>query len=1245
MGAERKKTILLVEDEAITAMAEKSALERYGYTVITVLSGEKAVATVETTPGIDLILMDINLGSGIDGTEAAAAILSKRDIPVVFLSSHMEQEVVEKTEKITSYGYVVKDSSITVLDASIKMAFKLFEAKIREKEKESQMEAALETLRKSEERYSLINNSSCDSIYSYDTQGRFSSANNNLCNLLKLDARQIIGHTHQELGFPDDLCREWENLHRQVYETNHTIIAETTAPVLDGDIHDFEVILNPMHDSEGNIIGIGGTTRDISERKQVAQALRESEERMRAIIEGTPHLFFYIQDAQANTTYVSPTIENITGYKAETWLQRKDWFITDAAVNQAAREITQAHLRGEFKKEAVLVEIRHANGHPILLEAYEYPITKNGEVVGLQGVAHDITRRKLTETSLRESEERLHDIIYSMADWVWEVDGNGVYTYSSEKVKDFLGTSPEDIIGKTPFDFMPADEAKRVAAIFSEISANKLPIKNLENWNIGINGEKICLLTSGVPILDEKGNLKGYRGVDKDITTSKQIQSQREATLLALLESEEKYRILIENSHDIIFSLSTEGIFTFVSPSWTTLLGHPVNQVVGKPFQEFVHPEDIAGCMTLLQKAIETGQRQNGLDAYRVRHVDGSWRWHITNAVPLRDATGTVVGGEGIARDITDYKHAEETLKNTIRFQHVLMDAVPSPIFYKDASLVYLGGNRAFERYIGLSREQFIGKSVYDISPADLAGIYNKADRALLNSQGAQTYESSVVYADGIRHDVVFHKAPFTDAEGNVAGLIGVILDISERKRAEQALRESEERYRSILNASPDIIGITDMEGRVIMVSPATLTMLGYKREEEVSGHLFTEFIHPDDRSRAFANVALMFQGNMTGLGEYKGLRADRTAIDLEVNSGFVRGEDGRPTQMVFIIRDISDRKRAEAALGDAETRYRLLFEQSPDGIVIIDPATAGILEFNETAHRQLGYSRKEFARLSIPDIEAAETPEETQSRIARVMHEGLNIFETRQRTRQGDIRNILVTAQFTKILNRPIYHCIWRDITELKQSEEEIKRQLAEKEILLREVHHRIKNNIASIGGLLSLHMRTVTHPQAIAALRDAIGRVDSLHILYDKLLLTEDYKELSVKNYLDDLVEKIFAIFPDNAKIKIEKRIDDFQLDPKRLFPLGSIINELLTNIMKYAFAGRKTGLVKISLSKAAGHVTLTVQDNGIGLPEGFDVNESKGFGLVLVKMLSQQLGGEFAMEKRKGTRCTIEFDMERQ
>ncbi|HON78488.1 MAG TPA: response regulator, partial [Spirochaetota bacterium] len=150
-SASYNKTILLVEDEVIVALSQKMEMEKRGYSVITASSGKDAIEAFKSNRSIDLILMDIDLGSGIDGTETAELILQERDIPIVFLSSHTEPEIVEKTEKITSYGYVVKNSSITVLDASIKMAFRLFNEKKRVLEHQQKLKHTNEQLEKSQE--------------------------------------------------------------------------------------------------------------------------------------------------------------------------------------------------------------------------------------------------------------------------------------------------------------------------------------------------------------------------------------------------------------------------------------------------------------------------------------------------------------------------------------------------------------------------------------------------------------------------------------------------------------------------------------------------------------------------------------------------------------------------------------------------------------------------------------------------------------------------------------------------------------------------------------------------------------------------------------------------------------------------------------------------------------------------------------------------------------------------------------
>lgn len=340
--------------------------------------------------------------------------------------------------------------------------------------------------------------------------------------------------------------------------------------------------------------------------------------------------------------------------------------------------------------------------------------------------------------------------------------------------------------------------------------------------------------------------------------------------------------------------------------------------------------------------------------------------------------------------------------------------------------------------------------------------------------------------------------------------------EASERKLAGEALRASEERYRSILNSIPDAILITDLEGSILMASPGALRMSGAAREEELLGHPHADFILPEDRERAGSNVGLMLQGIYTGPAEYRGLRVDGSAYDLEANAEVIRDAEGQPMQLLFMV----------------------------------------------------------------------------------------------------------------------------RDTTERKQSQDLISNLLAEKELILKEVHHRIKNNMTTIYSLLSLQAGVLNDPEAIEALQDCGRRVLSMMVLYDKLYQSIGFNSMSVVDYFPLLVDEIIANFPHRASVRIDKQIEDFVLDVKRLQPLGIIINELLTNIMKHAFAEGTAGAIAVSMRLREEQIVLVIQDNGIGIPEVVDSASSAGFGLMLVDILTRQLKGTLRMERQHGTRTTLEF-----
>ncbi len=208
--------------------------------------------------------------------------------------------------------------------------------------------------------------------------------------------------------------------------------------------------------------------------------------------------------------------------------------------------------------------------------------------------------------------------------------------------------------------------------------------------------------------------------------------------------------------------------------------------------------------------------------------------------------------------------------------------------------------------------------------------------------------------------------------------------------------------------------------------------------------------------------------------------------------------------------------------------------------------------------------------------------------------------------------------------------------------AEDKVRSLLAEKQLVLREVHHRIRNNMGVLSSLLSIQARKVQEPSALAALEEAQGTIHNMGLLYDKLYRSTDFSELSVKDYLGTLVDDVIGNFPDRGPVQVHKDIHDFMLDAKRLQSIGIIINELLTNIMKYAFQGKDGGAVTVQALKDGSHVSVIIGDDGIGLPESVSLANSTGFGLQLIAGLVQQLNGTMHIERLRGTKFTLAFEL---
>jgi two-component system, cell cycle sensor histidine kinase and response regulator CckA len=504
----------------------------------------------------------------------------------------------------------------------------------------------------------------------------------------------------------------------------------------------------------------------------------------------------------------------------------------------------------------------------------------------------------LQNAAMRESDARMQDIIYSVGDWVWEVDENGKYVYSSNKGQDFLGYALKDIIGKTPFDFMPPDEAQRVGALFSEIVSNKAPIKDLENWNIRKNDKRILLLTNGVPILDEKGNLKGYRGVDKDVTDRKRTE-----------DNIRKLSRAVEQSPASVIITNPNGDIEYVNSKFTRLTGYSLEDVNGKNPRILKSGETPNEEYSRLWKTISEGKIWYG--ELHNKKKNGELYWESASISPILDEKGTVTNFLAIKEDITERKLAEEALRETTDYLENLLSFANAPIMVWDKNHRITRFNLAFERLTGYTMYDVIGKN-----PEILFAETLNAARSLLSrtSDGEHLVSEEIPLRSkkGDIRLVLWNTANIYDADGKtIIATIAHGQDISERKKAEQALQESELRFRSLYENTTIGLYRTTPDGKIFMANPALVKMLGFQSFQELAERNLKKDNYEPSYQRNYFLELIERDGVVHDL-QAKWIQKDGKTLSVLENARAIRDVQGNTLYYDGSVEDITERTLLE---------------------------------------------------------------------------------------------------------------------------------------------------------------------------------------------------------------------------------------------------------------------------------------------------------------------------------------------
>lgn len=634
------------------------------------------------------------------------------------------------------------------------------------------------------------------------------------------------------------------------------------------------------------------------ERLKADAALKEREIRFRALFELSPNWTFITRTdgiiTEANSSFIEMTEyfrKEIIGSTLTSLgiITRDDNFriIEKLKNNERARNI---ELPFYNQKKQVFHSLMSVE-----------PVLINGEKNLLYTVV-DISDRKKAEEAIQQYSDVANNMqvglnVFQMLDT--NDPASAVLIKTNPAAERILGLKNYDSLGRKIKDIYPQLSGYGIEDILKKVLNTGKPYQNEEFRFFTENGN-ILFFT-----------LQAFRMPNSCIGVLFEDNTRKKLVEKAVKENEERYRVLFDKSPDGIHLIGTNadnaGKIVSVNPKVCEMLGYTNAELTGMKIENLMQDLSSDERLRWTEKLMK-GETVK-YETYFYRKDGSRYPVEVTaSIISLGDQLYIL----GIDRDITDIVEAGKKLQENIQFLSTLLETIPLPVFYKDIDGNYLGCNSIFESYTGYKREHLIGKKAHDLFPADLAAIYEKADNELFAGKKTQRYEGKMVYADGSLRDIIFNKARFTDAEGNDIGLIGAMFDITDRKKSEQVIRESEHKLLNIFNSSSDGILITDFNFNIIDLNQTLLKMVGFENKELIDKKPL-DMVPAEYHATIIERVEMIKRDENPGSLELEVYNTRGELIPIEVSSKVI--EHGSDNALLTIIRDITDRKNIEKKL------------------------------------------------------------------------------------------------------------------------------------------------------------------------------------------------------------------------------------------------------------------------------------------------------------------------------------------
>ena len=1006
--------VLIIDDSEDDALVAIRELKRGGYsaTFERVDTAEAMVSALRSGPW-DVIICDYMMPSfsGLAALNVFKA--SGLDLPFILVSGKVGEERAVEAMRAGATDYVMKDK-LNRLVPAIKR--ELAEVKSRREYRKT-----AQSLKQSEERYRCLEENYSEVVWVTDMNGQTIYISPSITRLLGYSVEELMAHS-------TDLTLA--SLKASINATAQTLSAEQEGKAgnvlgmtplevalrhKNGSIAWASTSFSPISDSDGRPIEMMVILHDITAPKKAADILRVSEERLKILFESAPDAY-YLSDMEAKLVDGNRAAEELTGYERSELIGQSflELGLISAEQIPKAAALLSRNIQGQPTGPDEFV-LKRKDGSLVNIEINTFPATIDGQRLVL-GMIRDITKRRQVTAALQRSEDRFRALVESGTDGILLVDSTGVISYGSPSMTAMLGYEEGSNDGRSMADFVHPDDLPEVVSLFGQLVAHPGGTEHMELRVKHKSGSWKWAEVMGSNLLHDPA-------VEAIVLNLRDIDDRQKAEN-ALAENEKKYRQLVETLNEGIWAIDKDSNTTFVNPRMAEMLGYTIEEMIGKHLFAFMDERGVEVAKQNLERRQEGIKEQHDFEFLR---KDGARVYTSLETSPIIDDKGDYAGAIAGVQDITERRKAEEATRNSETRYRLLAENLSDVIWTMDTNLRYTYLSPSLTSLRGYSVEEAMALSMEEtVTPASLqtvlqvmAEVQAKEGTGSNSQPRSATLELELFCKDGSTVWVENRITYLRDLEGRLTGYLGVSRDITERRKAETGLRESEQKFRNLVEATSDWVWEMDKSGAYTYVSRKVRDILGYEVEDLVGKTPF-DFMPPNEARRMTkAFKSIVASQKPFAFLENTSRHKDGRAVVLETSGVPFFGDGGVLLGYRGIDRDITERKlmakQLQASLRKLERTMESTIQAITSTMETRDPYTAGhqkrVSELACAIAKEMGLPDTQIAGIRVAgllhDIGKISVPTEILSKPGRLTDVEMAMIKTHSRVGHDILKGI----------------------------------------------------------------------------------------------------------------------------------------------------------------------------------------------------------------------------------------------